>query len=436
MFTSSRFAQYRVCSQRFLDRPRAATAVLLTALLAACASPSSTLPEPPSPTEAQAAPSAATCVCEAAPPVAAPTPPSPAPPTEEPRGKLQATTWDDLPAWGSDPLTPALETFLQSCTVLQTQPAWQPVCDAARQLPAKIGNRQLKSFFQANFTPYQVVNADGSLTGMITGYYEPLLHGSRTPTARYRYPLYAPPDDLLTIDLSSVYPELKNKRLRGRLAGNTVVPYLSRAEIETQDPPLKGKELVWVDDPVEAAFLQIQGSGQVRMEDGEVMRVGYADQNGHPFRSVGRYLIQQGELRAEKVSLQGIRNWARKHPDKLDAFLNYNPSYVFFKELPGDLSGPLGTLGVPLTAERSIAVDPRVVPLGVPVYLATTWPNSAKPLNRLMSAQDTGGAIAGAVRADFYWGFGDDAGKLAGVMKQSGRMWVLLPRDYTPEQPS
>ena len=151
---------------------------------------------------------------------------------------------------------------------------------------------------------------------------------------------------------------------------------------------------------------------------------------------MGRYLIQQGELRPEKVSLQGIRNWARKHPDKLDAFLNYNPSYVFFKELPGDLSGPLGTLGVPLTAERSVAVDPRVVPLGVPVYLATTWPNSAKPLNRLMSAQDTGGAIAGAVRADFYWGFGDDAGKLAGVMKQSGRMWVLLPRDYTPEQPS
>jgi membrane-bound lytic murein transglycosylase A len=132
--------------------------------------------------------------------------------------------------------------------------------------------------------------------------------------------------------------------------------------------------------------------------------------------------------------MQGIKNWARKHPAKLDAFLNYNPSYVFFKELPGELSGPIGTLGVPLTAERSVAVDRRVVPLGVPVYLATTWPNSTQALNRLMLAQDTGGAIAGAVRADFYWGFGDDAGKLAGSMRQSGRMWVLLPKGYTPEQ--
>jgi membrane-bound lytic murein transglycosylase A len=233
--------------------------------------------------------------------------------------------------------------------------------------------------------------------------------------------------------LSSLYPEFKFKRLRGRLVGNTVVPYLTRAEIDVPDAPLKGKELVWVNDPVEAFFLQIQGSGQVRFENGEIMRVGYADQNGHPFRSVGRYLIQQGEMRPETVSMQGIKKWARKHPAKLDSFLNINPSYVFFKELPGDLSGPIGSLGVPLTAERSIAVDAQVVPLGVPVYLATTWPNSSDVLNRLMVAQDTGGAIAGAVRADFYWGFGDDAGKLAGSMRQNGRMWVLLPKDYVLE---
>jgi membrane-bound lytic murein transglycosylase A len=179
-------------------------------------------------------------------------------------------------------------------------------------------------------------------------------------------------------------------------------------------------------------FLHIQGSGQVELENGERLRVGYAEQNGHPFRSLGRLLIQRGELPAERASMQGIKDWAKRNPRKVQEFLNANPSYVFFRELPRDLSGPIGALGVPLTAERSIAVDPRVVPLGVPVYLATTWPNTAQPLNRLMVAQDTGGAINGGVRADFFWGFGDAAGNQAGKMRQAGRMWVLLPKGYTP----
>jgi membrane-bound lytic murein transglycosylase A len=432
MLTSPSFVS-RPGFHRFFDRTKTTIAASLYVLVAACAS--APPPAPPVVAEPTPQPIAATCTCEPAEPVVAPPtpPPPPTPTAEEPRGTLQVSPWEDLPAWGTDPLAPALQTFLQSCTVLQSQPPWQSVCDAARNLPAKLSNDELKRFFQAYFVPYQIINADGSGTGMVTGYYEPLLYGSRIRTARYRYPLYAPPDDLLTIDLSSLYPEFKNKRLRGRLVGNTVLPYLSRAEIDVTDPPLKGKELVWVNDPVEAFFLHIQGSGQVRFENGEIMRVGYADQNGHPFRSVGRYLIQQGEMRAETVSMQGIKKWARKHPAKLDSFLNINPSYVFFKELPGDLPGPIGALGVPLTAERSIAVDSQVVPLGVPVYLATTWPNSSDALNRLMVAQDTGGAIAGAVRADFYWGFGDDAGKLAGSMRQSGRMWVLLPKDYVPE---
>ncbi|HEX7465767.1 MAG TPA: MltA domain-containing protein, partial [Usitatibacter sp.] len=160
----------------------------------------------------------------------------------------------------------------------------------------------------------------------------------------------------------------------------------------------------------------------------------YADQNGHPFRSLGRLLIERHEIAPERASMQGIKDWARRNPLKVQDFLNSNPSYVFFRELPGDLPGPIGALGVPLTAERSIAVDPRVVPLGVPVYLATTWPNAQDPLNRLMVAQDTGGAIAGGVRADFFWGFGDAAGSLAGRMRQSGRMWVLLPKGYKPPQ--
>src|SRR5207253_2916974 len=187
--------------------------------------------------------------------------------------------------------------------------------------------------------------------------------------------------------------------------------------------PLKGLELAWVEDPVDLFFLHIQGSGQVELENGERIRVGYADQNGHPFRSLGRLLIERGEIPAERASMQGIKDWARRNPGRAQEFLNANPSYVFFRELPRDLTGPLGALGVPLTPERSIAVDPRVVPLGVPVYLATTWPNTADALNRLMVAQDTGGAIAGAVRADFFWGFGDAAGSQAGRMRQSGKMW-------------
>jgi membrane-bound lytic murein transglycosylase A len=160
--------------------------------------------------------------------------------------------------------------------------------------------------------------------------------------------------------------------------------------------------------------------------------VGYADQNGYQFRSLGRVLIQRGELAPERASMQGIKDWVRRNPSRAQEMLNTNPSYVFFRELPRELPGPLGAMGVPLTPERSIAVDARVVPLGVPVYLATTWPNTSDSLNRLMVAQDTGGAITGGVRADFFWGFGDAAGSQAGKMRQQGRMWVLLPKGYVP----
>ena len=320
---------------------------------------------------------------------------------------------------------------MRGCAVLEKQDAWKGACAAARTALVE-GEREIAAFFELNFDPHQVINADDSTAGMVTGYYEPLLHGSRTRTSRYRYPLYAAPPDLLVIDLSSTYPDLKNKRLRGRLDGNRVVPYLSRGDIDRDPAPLRGSELVWVDDAVDAFFLHIQGSGQVQLENGERLRLGYADQNGHPFRSLGALLIRRGELPAERASMQGIKDWARRNPRKVREFMNANPSYVFFRELPRELPGPIGSLGVPLTAERSIAVDPRVIPLGVPVYLETTWPNTADPLNRLMVAQDTGGAIAGAVRADFFWGFGDAAGSQAGRMRQAGRMWVLLPKGYSP----
>ena len=299
----------------------------------------------------------------------------------------------------------------------------------------------MRSFFEARFLPYRVAGADGSVDGLVTGYYEPLLRGSRRKDGPYRYPIYAAPADLLIVDLAEINPQLKHMRLRGRLDGRRIVPYYPRAEIERGLPSLAGKELLWVDDPVDLFFLQIQGSGRVRLPSGEMVRVGYADQNGQPYKSIGRYLVQQGELKLEQASMQGIKEWGAANPGKLDALLNQNPSYVFFRELPqaaggsGSVpGGPLGALGVPLTPERSIAVDPRFVPLGAPVFLATTRPGSTQPLQRLVMAQDSGGAIRGAVRADYFWGFGDAAGEQAGRMRQSARMWVLLPRDFPAPQ--
>ena len=314
---------------------------------------------------------------------------------------------------------------------MEKREAWRAVCAGAQTL-AVAPESEIASFFELNFDPLRVVNSDGSDTGMVTGYYEPLLKGSRVRTPRYRFPLYGVPPDLLVVDLGSLYPELQGRRVRGRLDGNRVVPYFSRGEIDREPGAIKGNELVWVDDAVDAFFLHIQGSGQVEFQSGERMRVGYADQNGHPFRSLGRLLIQRGEIAPERASMLGIKDWARRNPARVQEYLDANPSYVFFRELPRELPGPLGALGVPLTPERSIAVDARVVPLGAPVYLSTTWPNAADPLERLVMAQDTGGAIAGGVRADFFWGFGDAAGSIAGRKRQAGRMWVLLPKGYVP----
>ena len=323
---------------------------------------------------------------------------------------------------------------MRSCSKLNAQPAWRTSCKLAEERPQGEGAR---AFFLAHLRPYRVAAADGVVQGLATGYYEPLLRGSRQRQPPYRYPIYAVPPDLLIVDLGETHPELKNLRLRGRLDGRRVIPYYPRADIERGLPTLAGRELLWVDDPVDLFFLQIQGSGRVRLPDGVTVRIGYADQNGQPYKSIGRYLVQQGELKLEQASMQGIKAWGAAHPEKLEDLLNYNPSYVFFRELPApaganqaDELGPIGALGVPLTPERSIAVDRRYIPLGAPVYLATTWPGSDKPLERLVVAQDTGGAIRGAVRADFFWGFGAAAGAQAGRMRQNLRMWVLLPRDY------
>ena len=373
--------------------------------------------------------------------------PSPvAPPATAPSlpAQYRPTTFAALAGWSDDRVQDAWPAFRVGCRALAASAAaaralWSPPCTAAEAVDSRDA-AAIRAFFESHFSPYQVVGSDGRTEGTITGYYEPLLAGSRTRSDRFAVPLYAAPDDLLTIDLTELYPELKDKRLRGRVDGRKVVPYWPRADIERGKAPLDGKALVYVEDPVDAFFLQIQGSGRVQLTEGGIVRIGYADQNGRPYRSVARVLIDRGELNPDRASMQAIREWGRRHPQELPTVLEENPSYVFFREVPAPaagtleaaIDGPIGTLGVPLAAGRTLAVDPRSIPLGAPVFLATTWPLSSRPLARLVMAQDTGGAIRGAVRGDFFWGFGDDAGREAGRMRQDGRMWILWPKDAGP----
>ncbi len=343
---------------------------------------------------------------------------------------LVVTDWSQLTGWSNDDILPAWDAFLQSCEVLTNQRQWKEVCTAAATIHQP-DNVDLREFFETYLSPHQILNNDGSDDGLVTGYYEPLLYGSREPSDRFRYPLHTSPDSLLSVDLAEVYPEFENISPRGRYDGDKIVPYYTRAEIKQFPDLLRHHEFLWVDNEVELFFLQIQGSGRVVLEDGEILRIGYANHNGHPYSSIGKLLVERNELPLEQASMQGIKRWGEENPDKLDELLHQNSRYIFFRELPNDISGPLGAMGVPLTAGRSIAIDPRAVPQGAPVFLETTWPNTDIELQRLMVAQDTGSAIKGNVRVDFFWGFGQEAAEQAGKMKQKGKIWVLLPNGYT-----
>jgi membrane-bound lytic murein transglycosylase A len=329
-----------------------------------------------------------------------------------------------LPGWADTRLEPSLKAFLAGCP--RAAGALIDACALASAVPPG-DEAAARRFFEAAFVPYAMVSADGSDTGLITGYYEPLLRGSRAKSDVYRYPVYGVPDDLVVVDLAGANPELRNLRLRGRLEGRRVVPYWTRAEITGRPEKIPAPVLAWVADPVDLFFLQVQGSGQIVLENGERLRVGYAEQNGHPYRSVGRYLVDRGELPLDQASMQSIKAWAAANPGKLQDALNYNASYVFFREV-ADPRGPFGALGVPLVPQYSLAVDRRFVPLGAPVYLVSGEPVADLPPNRLMAAHDTGGAIRGVVRADFFWGTGDEAGAMAGRTRQQGRLWLLWPR--------
>ena len=325
---------------------------------------------------------------------------------------FRSVSWQDLPGWQEDDLTQAWPAWLKSCDALRKRNSdvnWRQVCSQANGVSDK-DKQVIRQYFEANFQVYEVRNsATGNESGLITGYYEPVMNGSQTRTAKYTVPLYGLPN---AWKVSKPNPA----PTRAELMGSGV---------------LKGSELAWVQDPVAAAFMQIQGSGKIRLEDGRVLRLGYAGTNDQPFKSFAQWLLDRKEITRGEASMQGISAWAKRNPGRVEEMLNANPRFVFFKELPSNVSadlGPNGALGVPLTAERSIAIDLKAMPLGAPVFLSTSKPLTTQTLQKLVMAQDTGKAIVGGVRADYYWGSGDFAGELAGRMKQDGKMWLLLPR--------
>jgi len=421
---------------------------LLALLLAACTTPSSVPPsaDPDAPTPS-AGPTAP--VADDGPlrvPALANMKDSPA---RKLSGRFQPAAWNELPGYSDDDLAQVWPLFIRNCKALMrptggslttparaTPRAWQPVCAAAAdpaRAPAPGDTVAVRRFLQTWLTPWRLAGPDGRpAANTVTGYYEPLVRGSRRQGGKYQWPLHAVPSDLLVIDLGGVYPELAGKRVRGKLEGRRVVPYDSRAKMaQAPNPP---DAIVYVDDPVDAFFLQIQGSGRVLLTDGpnkgQTLRLAYADHNGLPYASIGKWLADQGEIALAQASMQNIRAWAARNPQRVQEMLNANPAVVFFREEPivDPELGPKGAYSVPLGAGRSIAVDTTFVPLGAPVFLSTTLPASSTPLNRLVFAQDTGAAIKGAARADYYWGYGDAAGEQAGRMKQRGQMWVLWPK--------
>lgn len=353
---------------------------------------------------------------------------------------LTPARFDDLPGWREDAVEEALAAFLRSCprfgrgkegssASLVTPAEWQEACAGAAGV--RPGDRAgARAFFEAAFTPVAASN-HGERTGLFTGYYEPTLHGSRSASSRYTVPLYRRPPDLVTVDLGLFREEWKGRRIAGRVMDRALLPFPDRAEIATGALAKRGLELAWVDDPIEAFFLEIQGSGRIELAEGGEMRVGYAAQNGQPYFAIGRALVERGAMKKEEVSLQSIRAWLLAHPREAPQVMARNRSYVFFEELKGE--GPLGAQAVVLTPGRSLAVDLKFVPLGVPIWLDGHAPavdpkQPDRPLRRLLVAQDTGGAITGPVRGDVFWGHGAEAEAIAGRMKNPGRVWLLLPR--------
>ena len=369
-----------------------------------------------------------------------PPPPAPPPPaTISTALTLRPASYAELPGWAEDRIVEALPALRSSCrrilkledaapvganAIGGTALAWKGPCGELAAIPDG-DEGGLRRLLQARFQPVQVL-AGSKAEGLFTGYYEVELDGARAPSQRFPVPLYRRPPDLLAANLGSFADDLAGRTVFGRVAGDRFVPYSSRAEIEAGALAGRGLELLWIADPVEAFLLHVQGSGRVRIAEGGTVRVGYAASNGLPFFAVGRALIDRGVLPPDKASMPEIRAWLKAHPEEGRRIMELNRRYIFFREIDGE--GPVGAEGVPLTAGRSLAVDTALLPLGAPVWLDTHWPGDpARPLRRLMVAQDTGSAIKGPVRGDFFWGTGEAAFAEAGRMKSAGRYWLLLP---------
>lgn len=350
---------------------------------------------------------------------------------------LARASFGEMPGWRQDDMTAALAAFRRSCPLILKPPPetrlgfagtvadWAAPCAAAVALDDKNATA-VRAFFENWFTPWKAGN-NGESEGLFTGYYEAELNGSRQKEGPYRTPLLRRPADLVMVDLGLFRPVWRGERIAGRVVNGRLKPYESRAEIEKGALARQHLAFLWVDDPVDAFFLQIQGSGRVRLPDGSMVQVGYDGQNGQPYVPIGRLLVERGALTKDQVSMQAIRAWIKANPAAGEALMAENPSYVFFREMSGD--GPIGAEGAVLTPGRSLAVDRSFVPLGLPIFIVAG--DGPDRLERLMVAQDTGGAIRGPVRGDVFWGFGPEAAARAGAMKIRGEYYLLLPKNLS-----
>jgi membrane-bound lytic murein transglycosylase A len=354
----------------------------------------------------------------------------------KPESPLIETSFQQLPHWNTRNHEKSFKSFQVSCqALLKKDPKevvglanlnmkiqdWLPACQNALQLTSELSNKKAQNFFEHYFTAYQWREPK---TGLLTGYYSPLFKGSLQQTKKFPYPVYGVPNDLIQANLKDFSSQLPNKIIFGKIQGHQFVPYDDRAHIRSGSIGSKAAVLAWVAHPMDALELEIQGAGAIQTPNG-LLTLNYAAQNNQPYQAIGKFLIEDKKLLSKDVTMTAIRQYFKKHPAEINHYFNKNPSFVFFKLANKALF--LGVLNTKLSPGYSMAVDPNYIPLGTPVFVSTELPNH-HAFNRLLIAQDVGGAIKGPIRGDIYWGTGKHAKNMASDMKQQGSLWILLPR--------